>query len=58
MPFGNPSRGLAGVPMGSLDTDPGYALRAHIFTGSKAPWHEIRDALPQHPEALGSGTKG
>jgi hypothetical protein len=55
MPFRNPSRGLAGVPMGTLDDDPAYALRAHIFVGSKAPWHEIADALPQHPEALGSG---
>jgi hypothetical protein len=22
----------------------------HIFVGSKAPWHEITDALPQYPE--------
>jgi hypothetical protein len=54
MPFRNPSRGLAGVPMGTLDDEPGYALRAHIFTGSKAPWYEIPGDLPQHPEALGS----
>ena len=58
MPFRNPARGLAGVPMGSLDDDPGFALRAHIFVGSKAPWFEIHDALPQHPEGLGSGDPG
>lgn len=52
LPFRNPARGLAVVPMGSLDADPGFAPRAHIFTGSKAPWHAITDDLPQHPEAL------
>jgi hypothetical protein len=55
MPFTNPQRGLAGVPMGSLDGDPGFGLRAHIFVGSKAPWFTITDGLPQHPEGLGSG---
>ena len=24
--------------------------REHIFVGSKAPWHEISDQLPQHEE--------
>jgi hypothetical protein len=56
LPFENPDRGLAGVPMGTLDVDPGYALRAHIFVASKAPWETIADGLPQHPEGLGSGT--
>lgn len=23
---------------------------AHMFVGSKAPWHEILDDLPQHDE--------
>jgi hypothetical protein len=23
---------------------------AHMFVGSKAPWYEIRDDLPQHDE--------
>jgi hypothetical protein len=54
LPFENPARGLAGVPMGTLDVDPGYALRAHIFVGSKAPWDTIADELPKHVEGLGS----
>lgn len=55
LPFKNEARGRAGVPMGSLDDDPGYRPRAHIFVGSKASWTAITDDLPQHPEALGSG---
>ena len=54
LPFINKARGLVGVPMGSLDDDPRYSLRAHIFVDSKAPWFTITDALPQHPTALGS----
>jgi hypothetical protein len=38
------------IPAGSLDTDPGIRPAYHIFVGSKAPWHEIADALPQHHE--------
>ena len=56
LPFVNPQRGLAGVPMGSLDGDPGLGPRAHIFVGSKAPWFTITDALPQHPTVLGSAS--
>ena len=54
LPFENPDRGLAGVPMGTLDVDPGCGLRAHIFVGSKAPWDTIADDLPQHVEKLGA----
>jgi hypothetical protein len=38
------------IPMGSVDGEPGSRPREHIFVGSKAPWYEIADALPQHPE--------
>src|SRR5262245_28583620 len=34
------------VPAGSLDRDPETRPQAHIFVGSKAPWHEIADELP------------
>ena len=34
--------------MGALDDDSGIAPQYHIFTGSKAPWHEIHDSLPQY----------
>lgn len=25
-------------------------IRYHVFVGSKAPWHEIRDDLPRYEE--------
>ena len=45
------------VKMGTLLDDPGIRPTFHIFVGSKAPWHEITDALPHYaelppPEAL------
>jgi hypothetical protein len=43
-------RGFAVVPMGSLDDDPGMRPSRHIFTGSKAPWYDIADDLPQDVE--------
>ncbi|MBI5516708.1 MAG: GFA family protein [Deltaproteobacteria bacterium] len=47
-------RGIAVVPTGTLDTDPGLRPQAHIFLAYKAPWDVVTDGLPQHPEALGS----
>jgi hypothetical protein len=41
-------RNIAVVPMGALDDDPGIRPQRHIFVGSKAPWFEIADDLPQH----------
>ncbi len=41
-------RGIAVVPMGGLDDDPVIRPASHIYTGSKAPWHEIRDGLTVH----------
>jgi len=39
---------LVWVAVGSLDDQPDRRPEAHIFVGSKAPWHDITDALPQH----------
>src|ERR1700730_10794550 len=36
-----------GLPMGTLDDDPGIRPAFHVFVGSKAPWFEIADQLPQ-----------
>jgi hypothetical protein len=36
--------------IGTLDADPAVRPSAHIHVASKAPWWEICDALPQHPE--------
>jgi hypothetical protein len=38
------------VAMGTLTDDPAIRPTAHIFVGSKAPWFEITDDLPQHQE--------
>jgi hypothetical protein len=37
-------------PLGTLDTDPGVKATRHVFVGSKAPWFEITDDLPQFQE--------
>jgi len=33
--------------MGTLDDDPRIRPTFHVFVGSKAPWFEITDQLPQ-----------
>jgi hypothetical protein len=33
--------GMAMMPAGAFDEDPGAPLSAHIFVASKAPWYEI-----------------
>jgi hypothetical protein len=38
------------VAMGSLVDSPSIRPTAHIFVGSKAPWFEITDDLPQFEE--------
>jgi hypothetical protein len=39
-----------GFPLGTLDDDPGVKPEFHVFVGSKAPWHDITDELPQWSE--------
>lgn len=36
------------VPMGTLMDAPSIRPAMHIFVGSKAPWYEITDDLPQY----------
>jgi hypothetical protein len=38
------------VAMGSLQDEPSIRPSEHIFAGSKAPWFEITDDLPQNDE--------
>ncbi len=40
------------VALGSLVDAPSMRPTKHIFVGSKAPWFEITDGLPQFEEAL------
>jgi hypothetical protein len=46
------TRQIVSVRCGTLDGDPGLRPLAHAFVASKAPWTEIRDALPQRPGSL------
>ena len=50
MPRVDKDRRFAVVPMGALDGDPGVRPQSHIFVGSKAPWFDIADDLPQNVE--------
>ena len=36
------------VCMGTMDGNPILPPGYHIYVGSKAPWHEINDDLPQY----------
>ena len=47
MPRLDPDRNIAVIPLGSLDDSPNQRPDDHIFVGSKAPWYEIADDLPQ-----------
>ncbi len=46
------------IRLGSVDGDPGIRPQCHTFVGSKAPWDEILDDLPQYEGArpLGNST--
>jgi hypothetical protein len=48
VPRGSPKIGRVNIPAGCLDTDPGSRPMYHIFVGSKAPWFDITDGLPQY----------
>jgi hypothetical protein len=51
MPRADHGRGIAVVPLGSLDDDPGTGAVDHIFVGSKAQWYTITDDLPRFDAA-------
>ena len=41
------------LALGSLVDEPSLRPTKHIFVGSKAPWFEIADDLPQFEEHAG-----
>lgn len=41
-------RSVYGLPLGALDDDPRVKPGMHVFVGSKAPWYDITDGLPQY----------
>jgi hypothetical protein len=46
------TRNIVSVRCGTLDTDPPLRPAVPVYVGSKAPWFEICDALPQKPGAF------
>ena len=38
---------IVDIALGVIDGDPGVRPSMHIYVGSKAPWFQITDALPQ-----------
>ncbi len=49
----DPERGIAIVPFGSLDDDPGRGADDHTYVASKAPWYDIPGDLPRYDERPG-----
>ena len=41
---------ISWLALGTLDDDPGVRPSVNIFVGSKAPWFDITDDLPQFEE--------
>lgn len=44
--------GEIGLPLGTLDDDPGVRPSAHVWVDSKAPWYDITDELPRYAEGI------
>jgi hypothetical protein len=42
------------IRLGTVDGDPGIRPQYHTYVGSKAPWDEILDDLPQYDGPLES----
>jgi len=42
--------GEIGLPLGTLDDDPGVRPSAHVYVGSQPPWFTVTDDLPRFPE--------
>lgn len=47
---GEPGQGRVFMPLGCVEGDPGARPQLHLFTASRAPWHEILDDLPRFEE--------
>jgi hypothetical protein len=46
----SPDQAHVRIPFGTLIDEPALRPTAHMFVGSKAPWYDILDDLPQHDE--------
>jgi hypothetical protein len=46
VPRRDPDRGIAVIPLGALDDDPGRGVDSNIFAASAAPWYPATPDLP------------
>jgi hypothetical protein len=46
------------IRLGTLDQDPGRRPLAHVWVGSKAPWHTIGDDLPRFEKGIPPAQSG
>ena len=53
LPIVRKALGIAEIPAGIIDGDPGTRPVRHIFTRRQAEWFEISDQLPRFPEGVG-----
>jgi hypothetical protein len=55
VPYPPPGSAEVEFLAGLLDDDPGVKVSFHIYAGSRAPWCELSDGLPQFEEQLTLG---
>jgi hypothetical protein len=48
---------VIGLPLGTLDEDPGIRPTMNVYVASKAPWFDITDELPQLAAGAARPTK-
>jgi hypothetical protein len=48
---------MLGFRLGTLDTDPGRGAELHFMVGSRVPWLDIHDSLPQQGGGPGFGER-
>ncbi|MCP5059344.1 MAG: GFA family protein [bacterium] len=48
---------VLGFRLGTLDSDPSCRVEQHFRVGSRAPWIEIRDSLPQETSGIPFGER-
>jgi hypothetical protein len=48
---------LLGFRLGTLDSDPSRKAEMHFMVGSRAPWVEIHDSLPQQAGGVPFGER-
>ncbi len=54
---GDEMPGVLGFRLGTLDSDPLRRADMHFMVGSKVPWLEIHDDLPQEPGGVPFGER-